>query len=476
MNTKTVWQEERIDRLAMLTKLSQQINSSLDLDQVLNAMVKAMVEITDSGFSRLFLWDDDLQVLKVRASYSRNISNPPIDTFKPGEGVAGRVFQTGETIIESDLLYQGHERHKNKDWVLVNGVRSFIMKPLFIGEKIIGTMNCVSQEANFYGQEDLDYLDAITAQAGTAILNANLYSEAVRNQIFFLSLLEGNGDAIVIVEKGPGKIIQWNQAASDLYGYTKEEITGKNVDFLIPAGQKAAPRREEVLSTGKSILFESTRRKKDNSAIPVAITLSPVKDDYGQIIAVVGIHRDQTKQKELENVLKLRSEKLEVISQEDGLTKLFNRRTLTEKINHEVQCSRRCGTPFSFLMIDLDHFKQINDTHGHITGDEVLAAAAEVIQKAVRGADISARYGGEEFCVIFPGASISKARVIAERLHQEISEIRVNSPAGAPISITSSMGLTEFRRESDDDSTLIARADQLLYQAKQNGRNFICTD
>jgi diguanylate cyclase (GGDEF)-like protein len=231
-----------------------------------------------------------------------------------------------------------------------------------------------------------------------------------------------------------------------------------------------------VLSTGKSILFESTRRKKDNSTIPVEITLSPVKDDHGQVIAVVGIHRDKSKQKEIENVLKLRSEKLEVISQEDGLTKLFNRRTLTEKINEEVQCSSRCGTPFSFLMIDLDHFKQINDTHGHIVGDEVLAAAAEVIKKAVRGTDISARYGGEEFCVIFPGASLSKARVIAERLNQEISQIRMNSPVGDPISITSSISLTEFRKDSDDDSTLIARADPLLYQAKQNGRNRICTD
>ena len=118
MNTKSVWQEECVDRLAMLTKLSQQINSSLDLDHVLNAMVKAMVKITDSGFSRLFLWDDELQVLKVRASFSRNISTPSIDTFKPGEGVAGKVFLTGETIVESDLLYQGHEQHKNKDWMV----------------------------------------------------------------------------------------------------------------------------------------------------------------------------------------------------------------------------------------------------------------------------------------------------------------------------------------------------------------------
>ena len=156
----------------------------------------------------------------------------------------------------------------------------------------------------------------------------------------------------------------------------------------------------------------------------------------------------------------------------DDLTSLPNRRVFKEALMHEIQRAKRYGTPLSLTLFDLDHFKQVNDTHGHPAGDRVLVAATHAVERNLRESDVFARVGGEEFAVLLPNTSEEGALDFAERLRAALQAI---SPLALEVDaqITASFGVVEFDRDSDDSTgeRLIAAADAALYNAKWLGRN-----
>jgi diguanylate cyclase (GGDEF)-like protein len=157
----------------------------------------------------------------------------------------------------------------------------------------------------------------------------------------------------------------------------------------------------------------------------------------------------------------------------DGLTKALNKRHLLERIGSELSFALRHGAPLSLVMLDLDHFKQINDRHGHLAGDQALATLAECIRPQIRNEDIFGRYGGEEFIVVCRGTRPAQAAVLAERLRQSIAEL-VLQHDGEEVRLTASFGvagLPDVQARTVPD--LIAAADRALYTAKENGRNCV---
>lgn len=155
----------------------------------------------------------------------------------------------------------------------------------------------------------------------------------------------------------------------------------------------------------------------------------------------------------------------------DSLTGVYNRRTFKVLAEPQLSRSRRARLPVSVLMLDLDHFKRVNDTYGHRAGDEVIAAFAHLVQSCLRKEDLLARYGGEEFVVLVPGASQSAAAALAERIRARIAETPLNA-AGHPIRVTVSVGLTSESGESLPSlEAMLDRADEALYAAKAAGRN-----
>ena len=161
------------------------------------------------------------------------------------------------------------------------------------------------------------------------------------------------------------------------------------------------------------------------------------------------------------------------LSQIDELTRLGNRRYLLEAAEVLHQQSRRNGQPLSLALLDLDHFKRLNDTYGHPAGDQVLVTFAEALKEATRQADIVARMGGEEFCVLMPDTPAGGALELAERIRQRIATLS-QQELGIPASITVSLGLATGDGESSNFDSLYSRADRALYLAKANGRN--CTE
>jgi two-component system cell cycle response regulator len=164
--------------------------------------------------------------------------------------------------------------------------------------------------------------------------------------------------------------------------------------------------------------------------------------------------------------------RLELLAQTDPLTKLLNRRALNERLAAEMERVRRYNTTVAVLLIDLDHFKSINDNHGHLTGDEVLCEVAALLQRGVRAVDVVARYGGEEFLIVLPETGATGAAAFAERLREYIESFLFAQSRRAPVRLTTSIGVATFPGfgvESVDD--LFAAADQALYRAKAEGRN-----
>lgn len=157
----------------------------------------------------------------------------------------------------------------------------------------------------------------------------------------------------------------------------------------------------------------------------------------------------------------------------DSLTGLHNRRWLEEMYTREINRSNAGNFRLSAVMMDIDHFKNVNDTYGHLAGDQVLIAVAKAITDSLRPSDMPVRYGGEEFSVFLPGTSTENARIIAERLRQAVERLQITLPNGQVIPTTISLGFTE-RQDGDTVRSIIERADQALYNAKQNGRNRAC--
>jgi diguanylate cyclase (GGDEF)-like protein len=152
----------------------------------------------------------------------------------------------------------------------------------------------------------------------------------------------------------------------------------------------------------------------------------------------------------------------------DVLTGAQNRAAMNQSLKREIELAKRQNNPLSVILLDADHFKQINDTHGHGYGDEVLKAIATVTQDTIRQSDLLFRYGGEEFLVLLGQTSIIGAQMLAERIRQRIESL--DTIAGQRADVTVSLGVTCMNQE-DDCESLFERADKALYQAKQSGRN-----
>jgi two-component system cell cycle response regulator len=203
----------------------------------------------------------------------------------------------------------------------------------------------------------------------------------------------------------------------------------------------------------------------------------PLRDDdvrFAETVvraAVAAVQRAK-----LMETTKADNRRLEALAQTDPLTDALNRRALTDRLNAELERARRYDSMVTLLMIDIDHFKRINDTHGHLVGDDVLMGLSALLQHEVRSVDIVARYGGEEFVIVLPETNEAGAVAFAERIRERVESHPFSVDDGRALTVTASIGVATFpapRVATVED--LFARADQALYRAKAEGRNRVRT-
>jgi two-component system cell cycle response regulator len=167
--------------------------------------------------------------------------------------------------------------------------------------------------------------------------------------------------------------------------------------------------------------------------------------------------------------------RLEALAQTDPLTQLVNRRALTIRLVTEMERVRRYNAPLAMLLVDLDHFKLVNDTYGHLAGDDVLLAVATILQRAVRSVDLVARYGGEEFVIVLPETGKQGAIAFAERVRDRLAANSFTISGRQDIRVTASIGVATYPSPGlDSVEDLFRAADSALYRAKGSGRNLVC--
>lgn len=274
-------------------------------------------------------------------------------------------------------------------------------------------------------------------------------------------------DAILMMDD-KGHVVFWNPAAERIFGYTEKEILGKNLHgTLVPEGYHEAfdTGHREFMQSGQGNaigqVLELTAIRKDGTEFPVELALSPMQVE--ERWWAVGIIRDITQRKAIVG-------KLKVLAVTDGLTNLYNRRYLMNRLRQEFDRAARYGRDLCLLMIDVDHFKVVNDEHGHDAGDRVLQHLASLFVKSVRRTDVVARFGGEEFVAVLPETDRSDSELLAERIRETVAATSFEMN-GAHHGITVSIGGATRVEGIDDPETLLKMADTALYAAKQDGRN-----
>jgi len=185
---------------------------------------------------------------------------------------------------------------------------------------------------------------------------------------------------------------------------------------------------------------------------------------------VANLRRSQDEISQAHEALIEKNRELHQLSITDSLTGIFNRKHVMDLFEMEFIRTQRYGTPFSVLIADLDHFKAVNDTYGHLAGDSVLRRIATAMVESVRACDHVGRYGGEEFVVVLPNTDFEGAMEMAERIRQTLRLVKFNSD-GEEFSMTLSMGVAVCRNDDTGVEAILKRADDALYQAKANGRN-----
>lgn len=277
----------------------------------------------------------------------------------------------------------------------------------------------------------------------------------------------------LFVVDSQGRMVFMNPEAERLFGWRRTELDGHDLHDLIQPQPDGQPRdesqcgvlralRQGVVTRRDDVQF----RHKDGSCFPVAYTAAPMQLPDDRSAAVVAF-QDISRRRTLE-------QRLAQLATHDDLTGLYNRRELERLLDEELERANRYQHPLSLFMLDVDLFKQVNDSYGHAVGDEVLRQLAQRINQAIRSADIATRYGGEEFVMILPETPLAEARQVAERLRALVADTPFALQDGRQLDIRVSIGVAGLPQDGSERSALLKSADTALYRAKQSGRNRVC--
>lgn len=274
----------------------------------------------------------------------------------------------------------------------------------------------------------------------------------------------------VIITDLEGNITYVNPWFATLTDYTPEEVIGENPRILKSSQTPAHVYRDlwATINSGKVWKGELLNKKKNGDLYWEYVTIAPVLDHAGRMLNFIAVKADITEQKKAEKAL-------QELAATDPLTGLFNRRHFFDIVNAILAEAMRYGYPVVLLLFDIDHFKEVNDTYGHMAGDLALQHLVNAIRLSTRAADIAARFGGDEFVILLPQTDGTQAVHMAERLQNYLAENPVPNTEGR-LFIMLSIGIASVpvNQETISIDTLLEHADKALYNAKNAGRNRVC--
>lgn len=483
---------ESMQKIAILYDASQAVLSTFDLDEVLNQILSIIRDYFQLQNGAVMLLDKNKQELYVQCHFGR--SNVDIGYRVPvGKGLTGTAAKLKRPIYAADVSKDSRYLAR------VEETKSEVAIPLMVRDEVVGVLDFQSDQLEYFDAGMIDLLTLFSTQASMALENARLYSLERRRA----EQLE----AINAVARQTTAVLDLDELLTVVCRLILEWFHIDHVAVLLLEGDALHVRAYEgtltpnldmgsQLEPGAGLAFVALTQSKSLIENDVSVVDSYIagfletKSEmcvplifFGEKLGVLALDSashdafDQEDVQPLESVADICAaaiqnahyfEKMKQLAYVDGLTGIFNRRYFEMRIAEELERASRFAGRMSVIMVDIDHFKRLNDEFGHLLGDEVLRDVSNILKQQLRKADMVCRYGGEEFAIVVPETTGANALVVAEKLRRQIE---THPFPGVPRPVTISCGVADYPTHGNSRDEVVAAADSALYLAKQAGRN-----
>lgn len=492
--------ETRITELSTLYNIGIVISSAIEREKLLEKVVDVIRDTLHYLKVAIFTVEPQSKSIFIGAQCGYGEELNMLYFTVGGNSVVGWVAEHGDPLIVNDV------RQDPRYSAIDPRVLSEIAVPIKREGKTVGVLNIEDDKTDAFSESDLRLLTTLASQVAVAMDNARLYEEAKR-RINELSALHNVGTTVSSTLRLDALLDQVCSTLSDTFHYNKIAImiVDRSTNELVfkaslgyqnimgEMGRRLKIGREGitgmVAATGEPIMVKDVTqnqhyvsidgRTRSELAVPLKIKQ--------QVVGVLNVESDNVNafdQVDLRLLTTLASqvavalenarlyEETELLAVTDGLTGLNNHRFFQSFFERELNRARRYNHPLSLIMIDIDHFKKINDTLGHPVGDVVLQNVARILHDQARDVDLAARYGGEEFMLVLPETRKAEAQMLAERIRKAVEGNRFDDEITKAIGrVTISLGVSGFPEDGSEKNEIIDKVDKALYRAKAGGRN-----
>ncbi|MDQ7094615.1 diguanylate cyclase [Desulfosporosinus sp. PR] len=463
-------QQEQLHKLnAALAELSSAIISpAATIDQVYRIVLDKSKSLTESqhGF-----------VSTIESKTQAHISNTLTDMLREGCSVPASLYALPE---KPHSLYHGLWGHalNTRTAFFTNSpgrhpaakglpqghlaLQNYLAVPIMFGGNLLGQI-ALANSPRGYSEEDLRMISRLGELYAIVLHNRNQENELRSSEERFRLMVETVPFPLVVTGLADQSVLYINHFAAELFQVPPQEAVGRKVSAYFALPEERLKIFVEIQKRGRVLDRELQLRDEQGRAFWVLLSATQV-EWAGDPVIMAAIN-DITARKLIE-------EELNRLATTDSLTGIFNRRQFLSLGEQEISKAHRYRRPVSLIIYDVDHFKAVNDTYGHQTGDIVLKEITKAVNQQLRSSDIVGRIGGEEFAIILPETQISEALLVAERIRAAIENLLVEFN-GITLHITASFGVTDQPENDCSLDKMFNRADGALYEAKERGRNCI---
>jgi diguanylate cyclase (GGDEF)-like protein len=490
--------QRRTKEYQLLTQIGQAISSRLNQAEVLRTVQKELGQIFDTSNFYVAFQEGDSIVFELEVEDGQTI---PKKRRRADNGLTEYILRTGQPLLIRSDLERARER-LGVTPVRSRPAKSFCGVPILVNGKATGVMAALSMDREYiFEQRDLEVLKTAAGQVSVAIENARLFAEEQRRtrQFAFLNSVSKTAISSEDAEQMLAEIVGHIQKnfRFDHIGIGILDYATKEIEIKAEAGSTAHEKGKKialgigiigrVARTSETALLHASEGGKLQSLLPSSRTVLCMPITYGDtLLGILNVESEAERAISDDDVLVMNTladllatalhnsfvfQKLQQQSITDGLTGIKTRRYFWEALSAEWKRASRSGRPFSVVLVDLDKFKEVNDTSGHLEGDLVLARVGRLLENKCRQSNVVARYGGDEFIILMPETSVEQAQILAERLRLWLA----TDPMLNEHQITGSFGVASFPIHGFSAESIIRVADMGMYISKKAGGDRVST-